>query len=103
MMSEVLGRRFNNNWPKPDLIVLDGGKGQVSVGLDALREKNIDVPVIGLAKRFETIVYKNEGNFIEVNLSKNNEGLKLLQRLRNEAHRFAQKYHHQLRLRKLKS
>ena len=103
MMSEVLGRRFNNNWPKPDLIVLDGGKGQVSAGLDSLREKNINVPVIGLAKRFETIVYKDDGNFIEVNLSKDNEGLKLLQRLRNEAHRFAQKYHHQLRLRKFKS
>ncbi|KKS21343.1 MAG: Excinuclease ABC subunit C [candidate division WWE3 bacterium GW2011_GWC1_41_7] len=101
MMREVLARRFKNDWPKPDLIVLDGGKGQVSAGMEVMKRMNIDIPLTGLAKRFETIVYTSGSEFIELNLDKNNEGLRLLQRLRNEAHRFAQKYHHHLRLKKI--
>lgn len=111
MIREVLRRRFareksdsDNKWPRPDLVVIDGGKGQVSAALDVLEELNIEIAVIGLAKRFETIVYcerENSRVFKEVTLERTNEGLKLLQRLRDEAHRFAQKYHHQLRLRKL--
>lgn len=109
MMREVLRRRFkrelseNKNikkWGLPDLLVMDGGKGQVSAALDVLNENNLDIPVIGLAKKFETIVLRD---MQEVTLDKNDEGLKLLQRLRDEAHRFAKSYHLKLRLEKLKS
>jgi len=102
MLREVLTRRFNNaNWPEPDLLVIDGGKGQVSAVREVLTTLQLEVPLIGLAKRFETIVFYHNGDFQEVNLDKDSEGLKLLQRLRDEAHRFAQKYHHLLRLKKL--
>jgi len=111
MMKEVLTRRIkrglakeekNSSWSLPDLIVLDGGKGQVSAGLEVLDSLGAEVPLIGLAKRKETIVYKADGEFKEINLPENNEGLKLLIRLRDEAHRFAQSYHHRLRLKKIK-
>lgn len=88
-------------WESPDLIVVDGGKGQVSAALNVLKELDLNIKVIGLAKRFETIVYFGNNNFTEINLDRQNEGLKLLQRLRDEAHQFAQKYHHFLRLKKL--
>lgn len=123
MMKEVLYRRLKHSfsldkisndddpnykvakvssWEPPDLIVLDGGKGQLSSVLDVLTRLNIDIPIIGLAKKQETIVYYEDYKFHEVNLDITNEGLKLLQRLRDEAHRFAQSYHHKLRLKQLK-
>jgi excinuclease ABC subunit C len=101
MMREVLNRLLKNDWPVPDLIVLDGGKGQLSTILNLFEELGVSIPIIGLAKRYETIVYRENGVFMELNLPKDNEGLKLLQRLRDEAHRFAQKYHHNLRLKKI--
>ena len=106
MLSEVLKRRLNrslnesvkNKWTLPDLIILDGGKGQVSAGLEILKEANLNLPVVGIAKKFETVVYIKDGKFQEVIPGKESEGLKLIQRLRDEAHRFAQSYHHKLRL-----
>lgn len=103
MMNEVLHRRLRNDWDMPDLILVDGGKGQVTAALKALDKENLDIPVIGLAKKLETIVYFDGEQFCELNLQKENEGLKVLQRLRDEAHRFAQDYHHKLRLKKIKS
>lgn len=103
MIRHVLERRLKRDWEKPDLIVVDGGKGQVSAAYSIVSEMNLDIPIIGLAKRDETIVYKNNNIFDELNLDRSNEGLKLLQRLRDEAHRFARKYHHHLRLKKLTS
>ena len=111
MMREVLERRLKREvkpaknvkkWKKPDLLVMDGGKGQVSVIADLMQEMGVDIPLIGLAKRQETIVYKDADGFEEINLPMDNEGLKLLIRLRDEAHRFAQKYHHYLRLKKIR-
>ncbi len=108
MMREVLRRRFkrelseNKNikkWGVPDLLVMDGGKGQVSAALDVLTELNLGISVIGLAKKNETIVLQN---LEEIQLERNNEGLKLLQRLRDEAHRFAKNYHLKLRLDKIR-
>lgn len=102
MLQEVLRRRLaKTDWPKPDLLVIDGGKGQISSVNDVLSELAISVPLIGLAKRFETIVYIKDAEFCELVLDRSIEGLKLLQRLRDEAHRFAQAYHHNLRLKKL--
>ncbi len=102
MMAEVLYRRLKKDWDSPDLIVLDGGKGQISAVLDVFAKLNIEYPLVGLAKKNETIVCFNEGEFYEVSLPRDNEGLKLLQRLRDEAHRFAQAYHHKLRLDRIK-
>lgn len=107
MLYEVLYRRFNHHpdiknklkkWPVPDLVVLDGGKGQVSAGLAALQDLGLEVPLIGLAKKFETIVLSDK---TEVKLPHDNAGLKLLIQLRDESHRFAQKYHHLLRKKSL--
>ena len=100
MMQEVLQRRIRHSeWPMPDLIIVDGGKGQVSAVLKALKIEqfnNRTIPVIGLAKQFETIV---TSDFKEISLSKDSEALKLLMRIRDEAHRFAIAYHRKLRSR----
>jgi len=101
MLQEVLERRLKRDWELPDLLVIDGGKGQVSAIASVLEELKLDIPLIGLAKRFETIIYTDCKDFFEINLDRDNDGLKLLQRLRDEAHRFSRKYHHHLRLKNL--
>jgi len=107
MLREVLRRRFslekekNQKWSTPDLIIVDGGKGQVSAVLNVLNEKQLKIPLIGIAKRYETIIYFDKGEFKEARLDRTNEGLKLIQRMRDEAHRFSRRYHHLLRLKKL--
>jgi excinuclease ABC subunit C len=79
----------------PDLLVIDGGKGQLSAALEVIDELNVGVNVIGLAKRLEEIIlpYQKESLMIP----KSSPALQLLQRLRNEAHRFAIEYHRKLR------
>lgn len=102
MMYDVLHRRFNNDWELPALVVVDGGKPQVGAAVRVLEDMNISsCVVIGLAKKFETIVYRDGNEFKEISLEKSDPGLKLLIRLRDEAHRFAQSYHHLLRLKSL--
>lgn len=138
MMKEVLKRRLNHDeWHMPGLVIIDGGKGQVSAAMSALTESGMEIPLIGLAKREETIIVPaiatsgasssnstprvksytdllnlrfagteaekgktiivEEENFIEISLPKNSSSLHLIQRLRNEAHRFAITYHRKLR------
>lgn len=95
MIKEVLQRRLNHKeWKYPDLIIVDGGKGQISSALMALEEKNVFIPLIGIAKREETII---TSDFKEINLSRNSEALKLVMKIRDEAHRFAITYHRKLR------
>ncbi len=99
MMMEVLERRFMHpEWPYPDLIVVDGGKGQVSSALKVLKKKNLDIPLIGLAKREEIIIVSD---LKEIQLPKDSKALLLVMRIRDEAHRFAISYHRKLRLRNL--
>jgi len=108
MMQEVLERRLSHSvpdtkkvpWSKPDLLLIDGGKGQVSAVLKTVEDLGLDIPVVGLAKRFESLVYKLGDNFVVASFPKNSEGMKLIIRLRDEAHRFAQAYHHLLREKK---
>lgn len=126
MMKEVLKRRLNHSeWHTPDLIIVDGGKGQVSAALEVVQGLNI--PLIGLAKREETIIipgyqvyqkyhgYQEQkkiniekasdtpdtlgtlDTFLEVSLSKSTPALHLIMRIRDEAHRFAITYHKKLR------
>ncbi len=98
-MREAVRRRYGGSLaeelPMPDLVLIDGGKGQVNVAWKALRELGIEVPVAGLAKRIEEIFVPNERD--PYNLPKTSPALKLLQQLRDEAHRFAITYHRKLR------
>ncbi|QQS38451.1 GIY-YIG nuclease family protein [Candidatus Woesebacteria bacterium] len=97
-MKEIARRRKARlrDWGTPDLIVVDGGKGQVSVFCDVFSDTKIQI--VGLAKRYETLVIKNTQKPAQYNLVKLPKGpaLNLLQRLRDEAHRFARRYHHLL-------
>ncbi len=98
MMAEVLQRRLKHpEWPMPNLIVVDGGKPQLSAALSALAKNNLNIPVLGLAKREETIIIKEKANFISINLNQQSPAMLILRAGRDEAHRFAQKYHHYLR------
>lgn len=88
MMKEIINRRLKHqDWSQPDLMIVDGGRGQAKV-------VKCEVPVYGLAKRMEWL-YPREGKIIK--LSKSSPALKVLQKLRDEAHRFALAYHRKLR------
>jgi len=97
MIGEVVKRRMNNNWPRPDLILIDGGLTQINAALNSLGDKKI--PLIGLAKKQEEIYLP--GQKIPLKLPKFSPALQLLQQLRDEAHRFAVNYHRKLRKKKL--
>lgn len=113
-MEEILWRRFNRGLEEkklikqnkigvesfsifPDLIMVDGGKGQVNIALKVLKEFNLDIPVCGLIKddfhRTRGIIYNNK----EITIPKGNEVFKLITRIQDEAHRFAISYHRSLR------
>ncbi len=101
MMNEVLGRRLRRAVEEnvlPDLILIDGGKGQLGAACEALETLGLShLPVIGLAKRFEHIFLPGQSDPIV--LRHDNPTLHLIQRLRDEAHRFALAYHRKLRSR----
>jgi len=92
-MKEVVYRRYsrliNENKSLPNLIVIDGGKGQLSSSVKSLKELGIDkkVTIIGIAKRLEEIYFPNESTPLYID--KKSESLKLIQKLRDEAHRFS--------------
>ncbi len=101
---EVVTRRFRRVSRKeetyPDILLIDGGKGQLSAALDAFQVLGLEPPtLISLAKREEE-VYR-PGNSEPLRLSRHSAALRLLQYVRDEAHRFAQHYHHNLRRKKL--
>jgi excinuclease ABC subunit C len=100
---EVLARRYRyaaeGEELYPDVILIDGGLGQLHAGVEAFSEMNIRPPmVISLAKREEEIYI--QARSAPIRLPRNNEALRLLQSMRDEAHRFAQHYHHTLRKKK---
>ncbi len=100
-MEEVVRRRYtrliNENQPLPDLIIIDGGKGQLSSATKILEELGIleKVTLIGIAKRLEEIFFPNDP--IPLYINKKSESLKVIQQARNEAHRFAITFHRDLR------
>lgn len=99
MHMETIKRRMNHpEWGIPDMLLIDGGKGQVSSVYKAIQlsenESFKRIPLFGIAKRMEWL-YAPDGR--EIRLSKSHPGLQLLQRLRDEAHRFAITYHRKLR------
>jgi excinuclease ABC subunit C len=106
-MRETLKRRFarsaspeaQSSWPLPDLIILDGGKGQLSAGLEALAEAGrLQIPIAALAKEREELFVPNRPDPIV--LPRTAQGLYLVQRIRDEAHRFAVTYHQKVRSRR---
>ena len=98
-MREVTTRRYVGLAEEklPDLIIIDGGKGQLSSALEIIRHAagHKDVPVVGLAKQFELVF--TEGNPDPVELPRRSQALYLIQRIRDEAHRFAITFHRKLR------
>ena len=113
-MYEVLTRRFRHGLQEqqeledgsqelgsfnrfPDLLMMDGGKGQVNIALAVLEELHLDIPVCGMVKddnhRTRGLYYQNE----EIPMDKNSEGFRLITRIQDEAHRFAIEYHRSLR------
>lgn len=122
-MREVITRRFSQknikSWGMPDVVLIDGGKGQLSSAIFAASELGIDVHMIGLAKQSEQIVIHSpsnlvnlnetklvelEGNkelsedFVLLNIPESKHLIKLLQRIRDESHRFAVSYHSTLKV-----
>lgn len=104
MMNEVLMRRLraytdgDEKFAKlPDLILIDGGKPQLSAALKARDEFSMTVAMVGLAKRHELLYMLDETGFREIELPLNSPGLMLLRRLRDEAHRFALSFHRKIR------
>lgn len=95
MMSEVLERRLKReDWPQPSLIIIDGGKGQVSAVKKILLKLNKKILIIGLAKREETIITQN---LTEIKVPRGTGAFRLITAIRDEAHRFAITYHKKLR------
>jgi len=94
-MREVTARRYEKTDDLPDLVVIDGGLGQLNSALEIIRRAGHSVPVVGLAKQFELIFV--EGSAVPVELPRDSQALKLMQRIRDEAHRFAITYHRSLR------
>ncbi|MEA4926442.1 MAG: excinuclease ABC subunit UvrC [Syntrophomonadaceae bacterium] len=106
-LSEALRRRFREArqgnqafLPEPDLLLIDGGLGQVNAVKMVLDELGVDIPALGLAKKHEEIYRPGSGEPIV--LPRRHEGLMLLQRLRDEAHRFAIEYNRQRRSGKIR-
>lgn len=106
MLKEVLSRRLNHDeWPLPDLFLIDGGIGQVSSVLSVFNERGVTTPVVGLAKRLEEIIVpvqqENTITFKTIRIPLGSPALSLLQRIRDESHRFARVYHHLLRKKRM--
>lgn len=100
-MYEVVSRRYSRLMDEggslPDLIIIDGGKGQLHAACDALKELNLygEIPIIGIAKRLEELYFPEDS--VPLYIDKKSESLKLIQRARDEAHRFGITFHRDLR------
>ena len=86
---------LQHEWAIPDLIIIDGGKGQLSAAMEVLQELHIDIPTVGLAKENEEIFVP--GSPDPIILPRSSQGLYMVQRIRDEAHRFGITYHRKLR------
>lgn len=98
MMKEALTRRLaHHEWQYPDFLLVDGGKPQVAAAREVLEEAGVTIPFAGLAKREEEIIIPSEAGFVTLRLPLSGKGIKVVQRIRDEAHRFAITYHRLLR------
>lgn len=95
MHAEMMRRRLKHKeWPLPQLFLIDGGRGQVRASFEEMEKAGVNVPVFGLAKQMEWL-YPPDGEVVK--LPKRHLGLRLLQKIRDESHRFAITYHRKLR------
>ena len=105
MLSEVIQRRYRRliqeNSKLPDLILIDGGRGHLNIAKGELNNLHLKIPMISIAKQHEEIFTLNKATSIRLNAD--SKALQLIQRIRNEAHRFAIKYHKLLRKKKILS
>jgi len=106
MLSEVIHRRYYRSLEEgrslPQLILIDGGKGQVSSCMKIIKELNLNcISMVGLAKEFEEVYLPHSS--LPLDIPQDSAALKLLQEIRNEAHRFAYSYHRRRRRKKVKS
>lgn len=97
LQEKQMDEEFGSFTRFPDLIMMDGGKGQVNIALSVLRELHLDIPVCGMVKddnhRTRGLYYNN----VEIPIERTSEGFKLITRIQDEAHRFAIEYHRSLR------
>lgn len=98
MLKEILVRRFKNKWPHSEIIVIDGGRGQVNACLEVLKRFRLNIPVVGIAKgvtrKKDEFIYDRKDPELKRVVKQYEE---TLIRVRDEAHRFAVKYHRELR------
>lgn len=95
MLKEVLARRFRNKWQTPDLIIIDGGKGQLNAAISIVGKLHANIQTVSLAKRLEQIYTPDK--ILPITLPKESPARQLAQAIRDEAHRFAITYHRHLR------
>ena len=97
LKEKEISQEFGSFTRFPDLIMMDGGRGQVNIALSVLEELHIDIPVCGMVKddnhRTRGLYFHNE----EIPIDRDSEGFKLITRIQDEAHRFAIEYHRSLR------
>lgn len=91
----ITSTTFQHDWAMPDLIIIDGGKGQLSAAMEVMQELRLDIPTVGLAKENEEIF--TPGSPEPIILPRSSQGLYMVQRIRDEAHRFGITYHRKLR------
>ncbi len=97
-LSEIIKRRFlHPEWEFPQLLLIDGGKPQVSKIIAVCQSIHITIPIIGLAKRWEELHILHNEQFVVKQIARKSDALKLLQQMRDEAHRFALTFHRLLR------
>ena len=103
MLTEILTRRFlHPEWEFPNLIMIDGGEPQLREILKEFNKLPVKLPkMVGLVKGEETIIIPENGKFHRLNLQKSDPFLKTMMAIRDEAHRFARRYHHKLHLKSL--
>ncbi|MBI4057000.1 MAG: excinuclease ABC subunit UvrC [Elusimicrobia bacterium] len=103
MMQEVVSRRYKRLQQEqkalPDLVLVDGGKGQLQVAQEAFQKLNLSIPLLSLAKRKEEVFLPHQPDPLQI--PRDSPALHLLQQVRDEAHRFGVKYHRQRRTKKL--
>lgn len=95
-LKEVIGCRLRQKWTRPDLMVIDGGQPQLEAVSEILKAENVMIPLIGIAKNPDRLVV-GVGNYPVVRPPIRNPGFSLIRLMRDESHRFARKYHLQLR------
>lgn len=101
MIREIIKKRYSKDEAKADLIIVDGGRGQLNSTLRVLESLNVKIPIIGIAKKDEKIYTPYSANPIK--LPKDSKILHLIQHVRDEAHRFAIEYHRKLRNKKFRA